>query len=340
MKIGIHMLTAYPPSNPNRDELGSPKTAIVGGKLRQRISSQALKRAWRLSDQMQKLDAKFSKRTRQVGQKAMERMVANDMDEKAAEEAARSILGAFGKEEKKKPLQTSEVVILGQEEWDAIMALADSCASEGRQPTEEEISALPRDTVSVDVAMFGRMRAAQPKFNKDASISVSHALTANQVAIEADFWTAVDDLNLHEEDAGAGGMGEREYGSGVYYVYAVVDLDSLAGNLGGNSELACEATRELIKTMATVTPGGHRTSFAHQAMASYLRVEAGETICGNLMLPAFEKPVSTTSGAIESIREAAAAFSSAYGLDGNVAELSIPDKQGSLAEVVAVVKPA
>lgn len=50
MKIGIHMLTAYPPSNPNRDETGQPKTAIVGGVNRQRISSQAIKRAWRLSD--------------------------------------------------------------------------------------------------------------------------------------------------------------------------------------------------------------------------------------------------------------------------------------------------
>ena len=38
MKIGIHMLTPYAPSNPNRDELGSPKTAVVGGALRQRLN--------------------------------------------------------------------------------------------------------------------------------------------------------------------------------------------------------------------------------------------------------------------------------------------------------------
>ena len=38
--IQLHLLVSYPPSNPNRDELGQPKTAIVGGTQRSRISSQ------------------------------------------------------------------------------------------------------------------------------------------------------------------------------------------------------------------------------------------------------------------------------------------------------------
>ena len=37
--IQLHLLTAYPPSNLNRDDLGRPKTAIVGGAERLRISS-------------------------------------------------------------------------------------------------------------------------------------------------------------------------------------------------------------------------------------------------------------------------------------------------------------
>ncbi len=44
--IQLHLLTAYPPSNLNRDDLGRPKTAIVGGAERLRISSQSLHRAW------------------------------------------------------------------------------------------------------------------------------------------------------------------------------------------------------------------------------------------------------------------------------------------------------
>jgi len=39
--IQLHLLTSYPPSNLNRDDLGRPKTAIMGGKTRLRISSQS-----------------------------------------------------------------------------------------------------------------------------------------------------------------------------------------------------------------------------------------------------------------------------------------------------------
>ncbi|KAA8425643.1 type I-E CRISPR-associated protein Cas7/Cse4/CasC, partial [Acetobacter sp. DmW_125123] len=45
--LQLHLLTFYPPSNVNRDDTGNPKTATVGGVTRLRISSQALKRAWR-----------------------------------------------------------------------------------------------------------------------------------------------------------------------------------------------------------------------------------------------------------------------------------------------------
>ncbi len=48
--IQLHVLTSYPPSNPNRDDLGQPKSAWMGGTQRLRISSQSLKRAWRTSD--------------------------------------------------------------------------------------------------------------------------------------------------------------------------------------------------------------------------------------------------------------------------------------------------
>lgn len=48
--IQLHLLTSYPPANLNRDDLGRPKTAVIGGASRLRISSQSLKRAWRTSE--------------------------------------------------------------------------------------------------------------------------------------------------------------------------------------------------------------------------------------------------------------------------------------------------
>ena len=48
--IQLHILTFYPPSNLNRDDTGRPKSAVMGGVERLRVSSQAIKRAVRTSD--------------------------------------------------------------------------------------------------------------------------------------------------------------------------------------------------------------------------------------------------------------------------------------------------
>lgn len=53
--IQLHLLTAYPPANLNRDDQGSPKTAKMGGYDRLRISSQCLKRTWRTSEIFEKI---------------------------------------------------------------------------------------------------------------------------------------------------------------------------------------------------------------------------------------------------------------------------------------------
>ena len=37
--VDIHVLQTLPPSNPNRDDTGAPKTATFGGVQRMRISS-------------------------------------------------------------------------------------------------------------------------------------------------------------------------------------------------------------------------------------------------------------------------------------------------------------
>ena len=49
--VDFHVLQTVPPSCVNRDDTGSPKTAIYGGVTRARVSSQAWKRAMRLKFQ-------------------------------------------------------------------------------------------------------------------------------------------------------------------------------------------------------------------------------------------------------------------------------------------------
>ena len=75
--IQLHMLVSYPPSNLNRDDLGRPKTAIMGGTQRLRISSQSLKRAWRTSDIFAgHLRKHLGIRTREMGVKVHEALIS------------------------------------------------------------------------------------------------------------------------------------------------------------------------------------------------------------------------------------------------------------------------
>ena len=110
--------------------------------------------------------------------------------------------------------------------------------------------------------MFGRMLADNPEFGREAAVQVAHAITTHRVTVEDDFYTAVDDLKTATEDAGAGFMGELGFGSGVFYLYACVDLALLTRNLGGDSELAATACAALASAAATVSPSGKQASFA------------------------------------------------------------------------------
>lgn len=77
--LQLHYLTVYPPSNPNRDDLGRPKTAKYGGADRLRISSQSLKRAVRISPVMAEgLAGKMGARTQRLGEVLRDHLVGQD----------------------------------------------------------------------------------------------------------------------------------------------------------------------------------------------------------------------------------------------------------------------
>ena len=114
--IQLHILASYPPSNLNRDDLGRPKTAVMGGSQRLRVSSQSLKRAWRTSDIFKEaLSGHIGIRTRDMGiqiHKALTtghslsdliegKINPSEKNDKVSEEKARkwaqSIAGVFGK---------------------------------------------------------------------------------------------------------------------------------------------------------------------------------------------------------------------------------------------------
>ena len=96
--LQLHLLTFFTPANLNRDDTGRPKTAVVGGATRLRLSSQALKRAWRTSDIFAAaLADHMGQRTQRLGEVVRAHLLAGGMEEAAALALARDIGGVFGK---------------------------------------------------------------------------------------------------------------------------------------------------------------------------------------------------------------------------------------------------
>src|ERR1051325_10555712 len=96
--LQLHLLTFYPPSNLNRDDTGRPKTATVGGVPRLRISSQALKRAWRSSPIFaDRLREHRGQRTQRCGEEIEHHLRDRDIAPERALQIAREITQHFGK---------------------------------------------------------------------------------------------------------------------------------------------------------------------------------------------------------------------------------------------------
>lgn len=295
--LQLHLLTSYSPSNLNRDDLGRPKTAEMGGVKRLRVSSQSLKRAWRTSDVFSEAaKGHVGTRTKEMGVRVAKALGEGGIPEKKAREWARSIAGQFGKLKKGKDdgmnsgLEIEQLAHFSPEEISLIDNLVANLIERDEAPTDEEVTLLRERPAAADIALFGRMLAAKPKFNVEAAAQVAHAITTHQISVEDDFFTAVDDLNEGNEDVGAGHMGETEFGAGLFYLYVCIDRGSLLDNLGGDADLARRTIAALIEAAVKVSPTGKQNSFASRAYASFALCETGDQQPRSLSV-AFLKPV-------------------------------------------------
>lgn len=196
--LQLHLLTAYGPSNPNRDDTGRPKSAVFGGVPRLRVSSQSLKRAWRTSEVFTtKLDGHLASRTQRLGQDVYGRLIGGGMPENQALVAARAIAGIFGKVRKEsddEPTFIEQLAFVSPEERAKAFELADRALAGDQVEGLKAGDLLQRADAAADIAMFGRMLADNPKFNREAAVQVAHALTTHRAIAEDDYYTAVDDL--------------------------------------------------------------------------------------------------------------------------------------------------
>lgn len=342
--LQLHFLTAYGPSNLNRDDTGRPKSVVFGGVPRLRVSSQSLKRAWRTSAVFRdRLDDHLSERTQRLGQVIFNRLVERDIAVDDALRTARLIAGVFGKlksDEDPHPTFIEQLAFISPEERRRAIDLADQ-AAEGRFEAPRREDLLQKADGAADIAMFGRMLADAPNYNREAAVQVAHAITTHRAIAEDDYYVAVDDLKTREEDAGAGFLSVQEFGAGLFYGYVCVDRGLLLKNLGNDEAAATVAKASiaaLIEAAATVAPQGKQASFASRARAIYLLGEIGSAQPRSLAA-AFLRPVSGHDQGIDSVfamRTFRDRLDAAYGAcAADRYEVDCDSGDGTLAELIA-----
>ncbi len=359
--IQLHFLTAYPPANLNRDDLGRPKTAVMGGHQRLRISSQCLKRTWRTSDVFsQAIGDNMGTRTRDIGNYAYGKLVQEGIDPERAHQYGFRVAQAFDeslKKEKKKKSdkkdsaedaaknarvsrQTGQLVHVSALERKKVDAMVAAIVA-GDEPSDEMFSQLlGNGRGSVDIAMFGRMLASTPKSNIDAAIQVGHAISVHTASVEDDYFSAVDDLNNKQEHAGSAHIGVGEFGAGLFYHYVCINKTQLTESLDGNNALVSAAIRALVESCATTSPSGKQNSFASRSYASFMLVEKGSQQPRNLSV-AFYEPVRGSNPigeAIEVLKKTRERMEVGYGACSD-AQLSFDTHrgEGSLKNVLEFV---
>lgn len=300
--IDIHILQTVPPSNLNRDDTGSPKSAIYGGIRRARVSSQAWKRVTRKSFKDELDAAELGVRSKQLVRLLAERITARSGNlEERAEELAKAVLNAVGIKKirpssKDGPEESEYLVFFSAAQLEAMAQQATEAAG-----SEDVVAELKRRKVkeladrdhSVDLALFGRMVAEVPELNVDAAAQVAHAIAVHGTETEYDYYTAVDDTKQGDEETGAGMIGAVEFNSATLYRYATVDVNRLHDNLG-DADATRRAVEAFVKSFVTSMPTGKQNSFANRTLPDAVVVRVRETQPINLV-GAFEAAVGETT---------------------------------------------
>lgn len=362
--LQIHGLFHYPASNPNRDQDNEPKRVMLGNVERGRISSQCLKRTWRISDLfLEAFGGKLGEgnlgiRTKELGSEIYKRLMDGGVEEGRADQWTRLLISVFGvaKPEKKNTqdhLKNETLFFCTPEEKAALEAYVDKVIREklpapnmkGKEEFEKAAAKLRdqilrKETTAVDVALFGRMFAQDKDYSIEAAIQVAHAFTVHGMDVDQDFWTGVDDIKSGEgfagEDRGSGHLGTFAMGAGVFYVYACINRTALLATLKDEA-LVQKVCKVFVEAFMTVFPKGKANSCAQQGRAFHGRVERGTKMPRNLSF-AYLEPVTQKNlaeVAIGRIQDHARSLDKVYGpCYSEMKEFDALAGEGSLVELL------
>jgi CRISPR system Cascade subunit CasC len=303
--IELHILQSFPVTCLNRDDLGSPKSALFGGANRARISSQCLKRAIRQTAADLCPDSFQGQRTRLVIDPLIKQLTSCGIEEAKATAAAKEVAGALAtldeKAEKEGKLKVKTLMFLSPAEIKAIAgAMAEIINADGKAKDLAKAAVKAAKSVALkdaaDIAIFGRMVASDHSLTVEGAGLFSHALSTHKVDNEVDFFAAVDDAQSSDE-AGAGMTGTLEFNSATYYRYAALNLGLLDEHLATlDAAQRRTVVDAFLRAAVLAVPGARKNSMNGATLPVHvlgLVKEQGQPL---QLINAFETPVNSKNG--------------------------------------------
>ena len=302
VRIEFHILQSFPVTCLNRDDVGAPKTAMVGGTTRARVSSQCWKRHVRLA--MRDFGVKLGARTKLIGNliaKACEDNGATPEQAKACGDKIEQVF--IKKSDDKKPkkgkavdkevkaaetdevdeaassektdtllfLSPKEVTILAEafkaNKFNPDEVIKQKDAKKQAKEVEDLIGKTESSIDALDIALFGRMVAQAAKLDVEAAASFAHAISTHKVTNEVEFFTALDD---NSEEPGSAHMGSLEFNSATYYRYVSLDIGQLWQTLAGQN--IPESVESFVKALFVAVPGARQSTLSGASPWEFARV--------------------------------------------------------------------
>lgn len=261
-RIEFHILQSFPVTCLNRDDVGAPKTAVIGGTTRARVSSQSWKRQVRLS--LQDFGIKLGIRTKKVGKLLTDACAAIGASEEQAKACGESIA---------KALSDDTLLFISASEAQAFAEHARELEFDASKLKDKDLAKIAKKTLNpavdaLDIALFGRMVAKAADMNVEAAASFSHAVSTHKVSNEVEFFTALDDL---QDEPGSAHMGSLEFNSATYYRYISLDLGQLAQTLGEDADIK-PAIEAFTKALFVAVPSARQTTQSGASPWEFARV--------------------------------------------------------------------
>ncbi|WP_072691449.1 type I-E CRISPR-associated protein Cas7/Cse4/CasC [Rhodococcus marinonascens] len=325
--LALHVLQAVPASLLNRDDAGAIKKITADGVPRVRVSSQSWKRAIRIGVRTAAIEGgTFGLRTTRFPKLTADALAAtHGIDPHRAAAVSAAVFTGLGLKANEKTGNTS-VAVFASEQLPARVAAA--IAEHDTDITfDEKKGVLVPDPVltaaraaldvdaTIDLALFGRMLAEIPGSNVDGAASVAHAFSVDPLALEADFFTAVDD---------AAGVGEAvssmldtmDLAAPTLYRYVELDRRQLRTNLAAAStdpavveNLALAAEAAFVEWTIRSLPASKKRSSAAHTLPILVLADTGTAVysLADAFSPAIRGDQVAADAAARLLRHSAAA---------------------------------